>query len=40
MAHRHLSGELRSVEMAAIGRRIWEQEYDLLLLIEHRLRSL
>jgi aminoglycoside phosphotransferase (APT) family kinase protein len=40
MAHRHLSGKMRSVEMAAIGRRVWEQEYDVMLMIEHRLRSL
>jgi aminoglycoside phosphotransferase (APT) family kinase protein len=30
-ASRHLSGSERSVELAAIGRRAWEQEYDLLL---------
>jgi aminoglycoside phosphotransferase (APT) family kinase protein len=40
MAHRHLSGKMRSVEMAAIGRRVWEQEYDVMVLIEDRLRSL
>jgi aminoglycoside phosphotransferase (APT) family kinase protein len=35
-AWRHLSGELPSVELAAIGRRVWEQEYDVtLLLSEH-----
>lgn len=30
-ASRHLSGGERSVELAAIGRRVWEQEYDVLL---------
>lgn len=30
-AQRHLSGETRSVELAAIGRRVCEQEHDLLL---------
>ncbi len=30
-AWRHLSGSVRSVELAAIGRRVWEQEYDVLL---------
>jgi aminoglycoside phosphotransferase (APT) family kinase protein len=30
-AWRHLSGSERSVELAAIGRRVWEQEYDVLL---------
>jgi aminoglycoside phosphotransferase (APT) family kinase protein len=30
-AWRHLSGRVRSVELAAIGRRVWEQEYDVLL---------
>lgn len=30
-AWRHLSGEEHSVELAAIGRRVWEQEYDVLL---------
>jgi aminoglycoside phosphotransferase (APT) family kinase protein len=30
-AQRHLSGEVRSVELAAIGRRVCEQEHDLLL---------
>jgi aminoglycoside phosphotransferase (APT) family kinase protein len=33
-AWRHLSGDERSVELAAIGRRVWEQEYDVLLLLE------
>jgi aminoglycoside phosphotransferase (APT) family kinase protein len=33
-AHRHLSGDERSLELAAIGRRVWEQEYDTLLLLE------
>ena len=35
-AWRHLSGSERSVELAAIGRRVWEQEYDVLLLLEER----
>jgi aminoglycoside phosphotransferase (APT) family kinase protein len=35
-AWRHLSGAERSVELAAIGRRVWEQEYDVLLLLEER----
>jgi len=35
-AWRHLSGDERSVELAAIGRRVWEQEYDVLLLLENR----
>jgi aminoglycoside phosphotransferase (APT) family kinase protein len=30
----HLSGALRSVELAAIGRRVCEQEWDLLLLLD------
>jgi aminoglycoside phosphotransferase (APT) family kinase protein len=30
-AWRHLSGSERSVELVAIGRRVWEQEYDVLL---------
>jgi aminoglycoside phosphotransferase (APT) family kinase protein len=30
-AWRHLSGSESSVELAAIGRRVWEQEYDVLL---------
>jgi aminoglycoside phosphotransferase (APT) family kinase protein len=34
MAWRHLSGEESSIELAAIGRRVWEQEYDLMLLLE------
>jgi len=33
MARRHLSGAIRSVELAAIGRRACEQEWDLLKLI-------
>jgi aminoglycoside phosphotransferase (APT) family kinase protein len=33
MASRHLSGQVRSVELAAIGRRTWEQEYDVILLL-------
>jgi aminoglycoside phosphotransferase (APT) family kinase protein len=36
-AWRHLSGEERSIELAAIGRRVWEQEYDVLLLLEQGL---
>jgi aminoglycoside phosphotransferase (APT) family kinase protein len=36
-AWRHLSGDERSIELAAIGRRVWEQEYDSLLLLENRL---
>lgn len=36
-AHRHLTGETRSVEMAAIGRRAVEQEYDVLCLLEEAL---
>ena len=35
-AWRHLSSSERSVELAAIGRRVWEQEYDVLLLLEDR----
>jgi aminoglycoside phosphotransferase (APT) family kinase protein len=33
-ASAHLSGALRSVELAAIGRRVCEQEWDLLLLLQ------
>src|SRR5262249_48464632 len=33
-AEAHLSGALRSVELAAIGRRVCEQEWDLLLLLD------
>jgi aminoglycoside phosphotransferase (APT) family kinase protein len=33
-AARHLSGGERSVELAAIGRRVWEQEYDVMLLLD------
>jgi aminoglycoside phosphotransferase (APT) family kinase protein len=36
-ASRHLDGDTRSVELAAIGRRTAEQEYDTLRLIEERL---
>jgi aminoglycoside phosphotransferase (APT) family kinase protein len=36
-AWRHLSGNEQSLELAAIGRRAWEQEYDVLLLLEDRL---
>lgn len=32
-AHRHLSGAVRSVELAALGRRVCEQEHDLLALL-------
>jgi hypothetical protein len=32
-AHRHLSGATRSVELAAIGRRVCEQEHELLRLL-------
>jgi aminoglycoside phosphotransferase (APT) family kinase protein len=33
---RHRSGQTRSVELAAIGRRVCETEYDLLILLEGR----
>lgn len=33
-ARRHLSGEARSVELAAIGRRVCENEWDLLAMLE------
>jgi aminoglycoside phosphotransferase (APT) family kinase protein len=33
-ADRHLSGQTRSVELAAIGRRVCETEFDLLTLLE------
>lgn len=33
-ASRHLSGDVDSVELAAVGRRVCEQEYDTLLLLE------
>lgn len=33
-AHRHLSGQTRSVELATIGRRVAETEWDLLDLLE------
>lgn len=33
-AERHLSGQTRSVELAAIGRRVCETEFDLLTLVE------
>ncbi|QXC61172.1 phosphotransferase family protein [Aquihabitans sp. G128] len=32
-AHRHLDGHVRSVELATIGRRVCENEYDLLQLL-------
>ncbi len=35
-AQRHLSGQTRSVELAAIGRRVCETEWDLLRLLEAR----
>jgi aminoglycoside phosphotransferase (APT) family kinase protein len=35
-AHRHLSGQTRSVELAAIGRRVTETEWDLLDLLDAR----
>jgi aminoglycoside phosphotransferase (APT) family kinase protein len=35
-AERHLSGQTRSVELAAIGRRVCETEWDLLDLLEER----
>ncbi|MGB8406078.1 MAG: phosphotransferase family protein [Mycobacterium sp.] len=35
-AQRHLSGQSRSVELAAIGRRVCETEWDLLNLLETR----
>ena len=36
-AQRHLSGITRSVELAAVGRRVCEQEHDVLLLLRDRL---
>jgi aminoglycoside phosphotransferase (APT) family kinase protein len=36
-AERHLSGQFRSVELAAIGRRVCETEWDLLNLLENPL---
>jgi aminoglycoside phosphotransferase (APT) family kinase protein len=33
MGWRYLSGSEQSVELAAIGRRVWEQEYDVMLLL-------
>lgn len=33
-ASRHLSGDVRSIELAAIGRRVREQEYDVLLYLD------
>ncbi|HTO00899.1 MAG TPA: DUF6285 domain-containing protein, partial [Microthrixaceae bacterium] len=33
-AHRHLDGQVRSVELATIGRRVAENEHDLLDLLE------
>jgi aminoglycoside phosphotransferase (APT) family kinase protein len=37
-AERHLSGQFRSVELAAIGRRVCETEWDLLELLDGALR--
>jgi aminoglycoside phosphotransferase (APT) family kinase protein len=37
MSAEHLAGDVRTVERAAIGRRVWEQEYDVMLLLEERL---
>ncbi len=39
MAWRHLSGATRSVELAAIGRRAWEQEYDVMLLLDEEVHA-
>ncbi len=36
-AERHLSGQTRSVELAAIGRRVCETEWDVLDLLEDSL---
>lgn len=36
-AQRHLSGMTRSVELAAVGRRVCEQEHDVLVLLRDRL---
>jgi hypothetical protein len=33
-AEAHLSGLVRSVELATLGRRVAEMEWDLLLLVE------
>jgi aminoglycoside phosphotransferase (APT) family kinase protein len=38
-AERHLSGQSRSVELAAIGRRVCETEWDLLNLLENLLEN-
>ncbi len=38
-AERHLSGQSRSVELAAIGRRVCETEWDLLNLLENPLEN-
>jgi hypothetical protein len=35
-ANAHLSGAVRSHELAAIGRRVCENEYDLLQMMEGR----
>ena len=34
LGHRHLSGQTPSVELAAIGRRVSETEWDVLDLLE------
>jgi aminoglycoside phosphotransferase (APT) family kinase protein len=39
MSAEHLAGDIRTVERAAIGRRVWEQEYDVMLLLSERLGS-
>jgi aminoglycoside phosphotransferase (APT) family kinase protein len=36
-AGRHLTGGEPSVELAAIGRRLYEQEYDIVMLLRERL---
>ena len=36
-AQRHLSGQTRSVELAAIGRRVCETEWDILDLLQESL---
>jgi aminoglycoside phosphotransferase (APT) family kinase protein len=38
-AWRHLSGRVNSVELAAVGRRTWEQEYDVLIYLREIERS-
>jgi aminoglycoside phosphotransferase (APT) family kinase protein len=39
MAWRHLSCGTRSVELAAIGRRAWEQEYDAMVLVAEEMHA-